>query len=219
MLAQAGDIPAFGDQLFSAGGAALHAALVEFPGGGAGSFKHTEPDITYSESGSAWPSNGRLLGLGPRRVPPRIAGRGASRDRRYADARRIDRFWRGRASWKARGAAHDRAAGAARPARVARTRDDDGRAAGGGAQRATRVARSSARRLHGDARAKARRDCSRSCCTSSKEPPPAARFRYANSASASGTRPIISTRSCIGTPIVRFGNGRSAFVWKPREGS
>lgn len=54
MAAQSSDIPAFGDQLFSAGGAALHAALVEFPGGGAGSFNHTEPDITYLESGSAW---------------------------------------------------------------------------------------------------------------------------------------------------------------------
>lgn len=54
MLAQSNDVPAFGDRLYSSGVAALHALLVEFPGGGAGSFNHTEPDVTYLESGNVW---------------------------------------------------------------------------------------------------------------------------------------------------------------------
>ncbi len=53
-LARSHDVPAFGDQLFSAGAATLHAALVEFPSGGAGSFTHTESDITYIERGDVW---------------------------------------------------------------------------------------------------------------------------------------------------------------------
>jgi AraC-like DNA-binding protein len=47
-------VPQFGDQLVSAGPIDLHAAIASFPQGGSGSFNHTEPSITYVESGQVW---------------------------------------------------------------------------------------------------------------------------------------------------------------------
>jgi AraC-like DNA-binding protein len=53
-LALLNEVPEFGDQLYSAGAMDLHAAVVVLPNGGAGSFNHTEPSISYLDEGVVW---------------------------------------------------------------------------------------------------------------------------------------------------------------------
>ena len=53
-LARLNEAPAFGDQFYSAGLVDLHASIATFPQGGYGRFNHTEPSVTYVESGHVW---------------------------------------------------------------------------------------------------------------------------------------------------------------------